>query len=153
MKQLKIKSKIEVEFKNGIFCEVLKNATEFNFYKKDGKNRDYVYDYEPSLDEWIEVLNACWDEKLHILHEIYDFADCHNNLNCVFGKFLPSKLRMVGLSSFNFEREANLCGLINEYIHENGHTEEVKNFRDKHKTDEKIVEGMVQWNSIWLKEN
>lgn len=153
MRNIKIKSKLEVQINDEIFCEVLKDANAFNFYKKNDKHRDYVYDYEPTLEEWIKVLNACWEEKLTALHEMFDFAECHSDLNICFGKFLPSQLRMASLSSINFEREANLCGLINEYIFENGETEEVKKFREEHNSDEVITKSKMQWSKLWLQRN
>lgn len=92
-------------------------------------------------------------EKLTALHEMLDFVECQSDLNSCFGKFLPSQLRMASLSSINFEREANLCGLINEYIFENGETEEVKKFREKHNSDEEITKSKIQWSKFWLQRN
>ena len=153
MRNIKIKSKLEVQINDEIFCEVSKDANAFNFYKKNDKQRDYVYDCEPTLEEGIKVLNACWEEKLTALHEMFDFVECHSDLNSCFGKFLPSQLRMASLSSINFEREANLCGLINEYIFENCETEEVKKFREKHNSDEVITKSKIQWSKLWLQRN
>lgn len=149
-RNLKIKNKLEVKINEEVYCEVLKNATDFNFYKKDGKIREYLYNYEPKLEEWIEVLNKCWDEKLHHLHEMFDYAEAHYDLNVCFGKFFPTFLRMASLCAINFDREANLCAICNEYILEHKDTVEIKEFMKDKEGDEAICKSTVNWIESWL---